>query len=138
VIKTWNTRKQYDKTRTNVKHGSQNTTWVMHRASIALLTPMLNHFSRLILLKWRLCTSSLLYCLRVFHVCTSFVVLFARVSRFNHVFTLWFQFWSRFSCSFNFRHLRRIRREKWFNIGVNSAMLARCITHVVFCDRIET
>jgi hypothetical protein len=27
------------------------------------------------------------------------------------------------------RHLRRIRREKWFNIGVNSAMRARYTTY---------
>ena len=39
---------------------------------------------------------------RVSRLYEFFVVLFARVSRFNHVFTLWFQFWSRVSCSFNF------------------------------------
>jgi hypothetical protein len=42
--------------------------WVVYRVRIDLLPSILNHFSLLILLKWRLCTSSLLYCLRVFHV----------------------------------------------------------------------
>jgi hypothetical protein len=39
---------------------------------------------------------------RVSRLCEFFVVLFARVSRFNNVLTLWFQFWSRVLCSFNF------------------------------------
>ena len=59
-----------------------NVTGVVYRVRIALLTPMLNHFSGLILLK-------LSYCLRVFHVLITF-------SRYD------FSFDQVFSCSFNF------------------------------------
>ena len=55
---------------------------VVYRVRIDLLPPMLNHFS-LLLLKWRLCTSFLSYCLRVFHV----LITFSRYDfSFDHVF----------------------------------------------------
>jgi hypothetical protein len=56
---------------------------VVYRVRIDLLPPMLNHFPLLILLKWQLCKSSLLYCLRVFHV---LITLSRYDFSFDHVF----------------------------------------------------